>query len=67
MVLTFQLLLGQTVLVPIKVEEFFGDHVRGWFVLGVVIGLEVGVPQRLLDRDALDRIEREQSIEQVQR
>jgi len=61
-----QLLRRQLVLVPIKVEEALRDRRRARLVVGVVVWFEVGVLQRLLDRDALGRIERQQPLQQIQ-
>lgn len=63
---TLELLLAERVLVAVKVEEAVGDGVCGWFVVWVVVRLEVGVAQGLLNRDALDGVEGEQAIEQIE-
>lgn len=61
-----QLLLAQVVLVLVKVKELLGDWRRGRLVLGVVVRLEVWVLERLLDGDALDGVEGQQLLEEVE-
>ena len=58
-VLTFQLLLGQVVLVLVKVEELLWNRVGRRLVIGVMVWLQVWVLERILDRDALDGVESE--------
>jgi len=53
-----QLLLGEVILVFVKVEEFLWNRVGGRLIIRVVIWLKVGVLQRLLNIDTFDRIER---------
>ena len=63
---TFKLLFAEIVLVLVEIEEFFGDRLGGWFVLGVVVWLKVGVSQRVLYGYALHRVEGEELLQEVQ-
>lgn len=61
-----QLLLAQVVFVLVKVEELLGDWGRCWLVLGVVVRLKVWVLQSFLHSNALNRVECEELLEQVE-
>lgn len=61
-----QLLLAQVVFVLVKVKELLGDRGCCWLVLGIVVRLKVWVLQSLLHSDALNRIECEELLEQVE-
>ena len=51
----------------VKVEELLGNWGRCGLVLGVVVRLKVGVFQSFLHSDALNRVESEKLLEQVER
>jgi len=61
-----ELFLGQIVLVLIKVKESLWDWFGSWLIIWVVIWFKVWVLQGFLNRDALNRVEGEKLVEQVE-
>jgi len=63
---TLELLLGQIVLVFIKVEESLWNWLGSWLIIWVMVWFEVGMLQCLFDRNALNRVEGEKLIEKIE-
>lgn len=63
---TLQLLLGQGILVLVEVEEFLWNRLGGRLIIRVMVRLEIGVLQGILDSDAFDWVECKQLVEKVQ-
>src|SRR2546421_11865734 len=61
-----QLLFAQRILILIKVKELRWDRLRRWLVIRVVVWLEVGVLECILDSNTFDRVESEQFFEEIE-
>jgi hypothetical protein len=62
-----QLLLTQLLLIAIELEELLRNRVSRRLVLRVMVRLEVGVLEGFVDGDALDGVEGQELLEEVER
>jgi hypothetical protein len=61
-----QLLLAQIILILIEIEELLRDGCSGGLILRIMVGFQVGVLEGFVDGDALDGVECQELLEQVE-
>lgn len=61
-----KLLLGETVLVLVKVEKALGDRRHGRLVLGIMVWLQVWVAKGFLDCDTFCWVEGQELFQKIQ-
>lgn len=64
---TLQLVLAESILVLVEIEESFGDRRRRGLVVRVVVRLQIRVTQSVFDGDTLGRIEGKKFLKEVER
>jgi len=60
-----QLLLAEVILVLIEVEELLWDRAGSWLIVGIMVWLEIGVLECLINGDTLDRVESKEFLKEV--
>jgi hypothetical protein len=64
--LTLELLLGQRILVFVKVKEFLRNRIRSWLIIRVMIWLKIWVLKSIFNRDTLSRVKGKKLVKEIE-
>jgi hypothetical protein len=64
--LTLQLILTQRILVLVEIKKLLRDGLGGGLVFGIMVRIEIRMSEGVFDGDALDRVEGEELLQQIE-